>query len=119
MFENKKEQFTTCLKDRWEEYRGLWQQLEAEGRKDEAVFVSIRLNIYDIFKTAFSFIQKGHTEDEVFILFPEKIEQISSGWQKSLDKTREQNDQKKIQVETEKLAVAAEVKEMFQEVWKE
>lgn len=119
MSENKKQQFTACLKEQSEKYIRFWRQLEAEGRKEEAVFVSIRLNIYDIFKAAFSAIQKGHTDDEIFVLFPAKVEQISGGWQNSLDKAREQNDQKKIRVEAEKLEAAADVKEMFYTVWNE
>lgn len=95
------------------------QELNEDGRADEAVFEKIRSNIYDVFRTVLSVAVKTGSGDEnaVKTFFTQRAEQIPAGWAAALEKAKEHNDTVRIQTEQIKLDTVHEIREAFARIW--
>lgn len=95
------------------------QELNGDGRTDEAVFEKIKANIYDVFRTVLSVAVKTGKEDAdaVKTFFVQRAEQIPEGWAVALEKAREHNDTVRMQTEQIKLDTVQEIREKFSKIW--
>ena len=95
------------------------QELNEDGRADEAIFEKVKANIYDVFRTVFSVaVQTGNgDEDAVKSFFVQRAEQIPAGWAAALEKAREHNDIARMQTEQIKLDTIHEIRDEFARIW--
>ena len=95
------------------------QELNGDGRTDEAIFEKIKANIYDVFRTVLSVAVKTGKEDAdaVKTFFVQRAEQIPAGWAVALEKAREHNDTVRMQTEQIKLDTVQEILEKFSKIW--
>ena len=95
------------------------QELNGDGRTDEAIFEKIKANIYDVFRTVLSVAVKTGKEDAdaVKTFFVQRVEQIPAGWAVALEKAREHNDTVRMQTEQIKLDTVQEIREKFSKMW--
>ena len=90
------------------------QELNGDGRTDEAIFEKIKANIYDVFRTVLSVAVNA---DAVKTFFVQRAEQIPAGWAVALEKAREHNDTVRMQTEQIKLDTVQEIREKFSKIW--
>ncbi len=95
------------------------QELNADGRSDEAIFEKVKSNIYDVFRTVLSVAVKtgSGNEDAVRAFFVQRAEQIPAGWAAALEKAREYNDTVRMQTEQIKLDTVHEIRDAFAKIW--
>ncbi|MBP5169814.1 MAG: hypothetical protein ILP14_11535 [Oscillospiraceae bacterium] len=95
------------------------QELNGDGRTDEAISEKIKANIYDVFRTVLSVAVKTGKEDAdaVKTFFVQRAEQIPAGWAVALEKAREHNDTVRMQTEQIKLDTVQEIREKFSKIW--
>ena len=95
------------------------QELNEDGRSDEAIFEKVKANIYDVFRTVFSVAVKtgGGDADTVHAFFVKRAEQIPAGWVAALEKAREHDDTVRMQTEQVKLDTVQEIREKFAKIW--
>jgi len=119
MDKQKQECFVAFLKERVEVCKQEEKKLLADGRKDEANFEKIRGNIYEVFQTVFGVAVRteGEKVDGIERFFQNRIETIPAGWRQSYEKAMQHDDAVKMQIETIKLDVVEEIKEMFEQIF--
>ena len=95
------------------------QELNEDGRADEAIFEKVKANIYDVFRTVLSVAVKtgNGDEDAVKGFFVQRAEQIPAGWAAALEKAREHNDIARMQTEQIKLDTIHEIRAEFARIW--
>lgn len=95
------------------------QELNEDGRADEAIFEKVKANIYDVFRTVLSVAVKtgNGDEDAVKGFFVQRAEQIPAGWGAALEKAREHNDIARMQTEQIKLDTIHEIRAEFARIW--
>lgn len=95
--------------------------LNADHRADEAVFMKVRMNVYDIFRTVFSACAKFTGEDDQKLVqsFLTKLRQIPQNWHSSLAVAEQHGDLEKAHIERIKLDTATEISEIFIRIWEE
>ena len=95
------------------------QELNEDGRSDEAVFEKIKANIYDVFRTVLSVaVKTGNGDpDAVKDFFSRRAEQIPAGWAVALEKAGEHNDTVRMRTEQIKLDTVYEIREAFAKIW--
>ena len=95
------------------------QELNEDGRADEAIFEKVKANIYDVFRTVLSVAVKtgNGDEDAVKGFFVQRAEQIPAEWGAALEKAREHNDIARMQTEQIKLDTIHEIRAEFARIW--
>ena len=95
------------------------QELNEDGRTDEAIFEKVKANIYDVFRTVLSVaVKTGNGDaDAVKTFFVQRAEQIPASWSAALEKAKEHNDTVRMQTEQIKLDAINEIKEEFAKIW--
>ncbi len=95
------------------------QELNGDGRTDEAIFEKVKANIYDVFRTVLSVaVKTGNGDaDAVKTFFVQRAEQIPAGWAAALEKAREHHDIVRMQTEQIKLDTIHEIREEFIKIW--
>ena len=95
------------------------QELNEDGRADEAIFEKVKANIYDVFRTVLSVAVKtgNGDEDAVKDFFVQRAEQIPAEWGAALEKAREHNDIARMQTEQIKLDTIHEIRDEFARIW--
>ncbi|MBQ6020501.1 MAG: hypothetical protein IJL26_10030 [Clostridia bacterium] len=83
--------------------------LRAENRGDEAVFCTVRANVYDICAT----VCGVHMKKGGPAAFGAMLERFKNEWGAALENAKKQNDAKKICVEETKLDALADVSARF------
>ena len=91
--------------------------LEADDRKDEAIFARIRGNVYDIFRTVFSVAL--NTEADAAGMFRKKLDEIPRNWQTARQLAETHGNSGKAHIEDIKLQTAAEIRRVFEAVREE
>lgn len=92
--------------------------LELDDRRDEAVFVKVRLNIYDVFRTVFSAaINNTKTDEQLVSFFRTKMDQIPRSWHASLQLAQQHGDVAKAHIEEIKLDTVTEIRNVFESIW--
>lgn len=96
------------------------KELLADNRADEAIFMKIRANVFDIFKTILSVairtVRSG-SSTEIKKFFLQKTEQIPENWKSAYARAAEHGDIEKMHYESIKLEVIAEIRETFETIW--
>ena len=94
--------------------------LQLEGRKDEANFEKIKSNVYGIFHTMLTVaINTAKDNEGVYTFFMDKIKHIPLNWETSYKKAMEYEDAEKIHIEGIKLEIVSEIKDTFVAIWEE
>ena len=94
--------------------------LQIEGRKDEANFEKIKANVYGIFHTMLTVAMNTAKDNEgIYTFFMDKIKQIPLNWEMSYKKAVEYEDAEKIHIEGIKLEAVNEIKATFITMWEE
>lgn len=93
--------------------------LGADDRADEAVFVKIRLNVYDIFRTVFSVAARNAAEDDDKLtqFFFTKLQEIPRNWHVSHTSAEAHGNSEKAHIERIKLDTAEEIAENLRQIW--
>ncbi|MDD4658974.1 MAG: hypothetical protein PHW26_08055 [Eubacteriales bacterium] len=96
------------------------KELLADNRADEATFMKIRANVFDIFKTVLSVAirtVKSGSSAEIKDFFLGKTEQIPANWKIAYAKAAEHGDVERMHYESIKLEAIAEIRETFEKIW--
>lgn len=96
------------------------KELLADNRADEATFMKIRANVFEIFKTVLSVAirtVKSGSSAEIKDFFLGKTEQIPANWKIAYAKAAEHGDVEKMHYESIKLEAIAEIRETFEKIW--
>ena len=109
--------FTDYLEAKIEKLKKEASELEKNYRQDDAVFVKIRINVYDVCKTVFGVFKKVKSEDSLCVEYIRKLDEFEKTWSDSLEKAKEFGDLKKIAAEEEKLSALADVRKKFAEIY--
>ena len=109
--------FTDYLEAKIEKLKKEASELEKNYRQDDAVFVKIRINVYDVCKTVFGVFKKVKSEDSLCGEYIRKLDEFEKTWSDSLEKAKEFGDLKKIAAEEEKLFALADVRKKFAEIY--
>ena len=82
-------------------------RLETDGRKDDADFVKVRTNIYDVCRTVTNALMErpGAGAEAV----KTQLERFRTGWGAALDKAREHGEARNIVIEETKLEALNDV----------
>ena len=106
----KRKEFTAFLESCAARCKEQAELCSRDGREDEAVFEKIKLNVYDIFKTVFNTLGEGEK-------FTQKLREIPTAWQLSLEKAAAHGDDAKAHTERIKLEAAQKIEDKFKEIW--
>ena len=85
--------------------------LNAEDRKDEAVFAKIRGNVFDIFRTVYAAGVKAVGQERAAGFLRDKLDTIPQSWETALEKARAHGEADKVCIETVKLEAVREIKD--------
>ncbi len=96
------------------------QILSADERGDEAIFVKVRANIFNAFRSVFSAGIKvcGNDEEKLESFFLSRIEQISQNWRGARKEAEIHADTQKLYLEDVKLKACADIREAFIKIWR-
>lgn len=107
-------EYIQYLEDSISRLRSEQQQLEEGSRNDEAVFVRIRINIYEIARTVFDALGRATTED-----FAEnyagRLAGLRRTWQENERLAREHDDVKTAVIEGIKIEAITEIEAVFEQ----
>lgn len=95
------------------------KKLEENYRQDDAVFVKIKINVYDVCKTVFGVFIKTKPQESFAEEYLGKLGEFREIWSASKEKAEKFGDSKKSAVEEAKLCVLAEIREKFIALWGE
>lgn len=97
------------------------EELQADERKDEAVFEKIKLNVYGIFKTVLSVTaeQCASKPNEAYAFLTQRLDAIPSSWEAAYEKAKEHGNDTEAQIERIKLDTVAEIYIKVRQVWGE
>ena len=94
------------------------KQLILDDRKDDADHLKVKANIFNVFKTIFiSVTNIVNLEEEIKLLFMNKLETIPDNWKTSYENAKAYNDVEKILIEEIKLHTVDEIQEKFLKIW--
>lgn len=95
--------------------------LVEEDRVDEGNFEKVRANVYEIFKTILSVAEKvcGEDDEAKKHFFLEKAEQIPASWVASYEAAKQNGDAEKMHIESLKLDIIREIRDMCVQIWGE
>ncbi len=109
-------EFIAYLTERIETCKKEIAGMEADGRRDDADFAKVRLNIYDVCRTVTNALtnRPGFGPETVMSRF----EGFRTGWGAALENARTHGDERSIVVEETKLTTLDDVIAHFPEGWK-
>ena len=95
--------------------------LQADDRADEAVFVKIRLNMFEIFHSVFIVGENTAGEDatKLTAFFRYRLEQIPQNWKAALEKAEQHGNAEAAHIENIKLDTVTQIGEAFCRIWEE
>ena len=111
------EDFIEYLEEKIESLKKETEKFNENYRQDDAVFVKIKMNVYNVCKTVFEVFKKVKPESALYNEYIMKLDEFEENWSKSADKAKEFGDAKKIAAEDIKLEALADIREKFIEVW--
>lgn len=119
MNEIKRNEMFGFFAERMNNCKSMMQQLQEDGRTDEAVFAKIRLNIYQIFNSVFSVAIDtcGQEDEKVVQFFLIRLQQIPQSWYTALSAAEQHGDEEKAHIERIKLDAIADIQKGFQRIW--
>ena len=123
MIENKSREWNEYLEKAIQSTTEKAQELLIEDRKDESNHIKIKVNIYEVFKTIFSVLEKNIAKEKnmaaetIKASYLNKMETIPASWKQSLENAKAHNDVEKILIEEIKLDTVKEIRQKFVEIW--
>ncbi len=93
------------------------QRLAADNRNDEAVFMKIRKNIFDIFRSVLTVSRNNSPTDSDFFL--KRLNLIPQSWHACLLSAQAHDDTEKVQLERIKLDTVNEIRMAFMKIVEE
>ena len=95
--------------------------LQADHRADEAVFVKIRLNMFEIFHSVFAVGENtvGEDESKLTAFFRDRLTRIPMSWKTTLEKAEQHGNTEAVYIENIKLDTVAQIGEAFCRIWEE
>ena len=117
--EPKQDVFCFYLQQRAAACKAKSAALAKDDRGDEAVFQTIKANIYEVFRTVWGAALKhsGGCTEKARSFFAEKLEHIPRNWQDSLARATAQGDTERAHIEQIKLDTVDEIKQHFLTDW--
>ena len=93
--------------------------LQADHRDDEAVFIKIRLNMFEIFHSIFSVGENvaGESEEKLVAFFRQRWDKIHLDWKAALEKAEHYGNAEKTHIEHIKLDTVVQIGEVFRCIW--
>ena len=107
--------FNEYIETKIKELSAETDNFEKSYRHDDAVFVKIKINVYDICKTVFEAFKKVTEKDNLYDRYINKLDEFKTAWSLSMEKAKEFGDMKKVAEEEAKLFVLDDVKRKFLE----
>lgn len=111
--------FSEYIEKRIKELSEEEKRLEESYRQDDAVFVKIKSNVYDVCRTVFGVFEKIKPEASLYNEYIKKLDEFEKTWSDSAKKAKEFGDAKKAAAEEAKLSALAEIKAKYIEIWSE
>lgn len=112
-YKGRKNMFVEYLESKISENSLEAENLEKNYRHDDAVFVKIKINVYDVCKTVFGVFKKTKPQDDLYNEYINKLDEFERIWSSSAENAKKFGDSKKIAAEEAKLFVLAEIKKKF------
>lgn len=106
-------QFSDYIESKINELSEKEKNFVEDYRKDDAVFIKIERNVYDVCKTVFGVFKKVKQEKSFYGEYLEKLGEFEKTWSDSAEKAKEFGDMKKSAAEETKLSALADIKEKF------
>lgn len=96
-----------------------YAELQADDRKDDAVFEKIRSNVFGIFKQVLSVAIKqcASKPDETYSFFMKRLDAIPINWETAYNKAREHGDAADVQIEKLKLDAVRDIRNNVMQIW--
>lgn len=93
--------------------------LQADHRADEAVFMKIRLNVFEIFHSVFSVAENTEREDasKLIAFFRMRLDNIPRSWETALEKAKQHENTEAIFIENIKLDTVTQIRVAFYQIW--
>lgn len=113
------ENFIEYLEEKIAELKKEAENLDKSYRQDDAIFVKIKINVYDVCKTVFTVFKKVKPESSLYNEYIKKLEEFERDWSASAERAKEFGDMKKFAAEESKLSALADIREKFIECWSE
>ena len=106
-------QFNKYIETKIRELSENEKKLMENYRQDDAIFVKMKINVYDICKTIFGVFKKVKPEDRLNEEFMKKLDEFEKTWSESAEKASQFGDLKKVAAEEAKLEALADIKSKF------
>lgn len=93
--------------------------LQADHRADEAVFMKIRLNVFEIFHSVFSVAENTEQEEasKLTAFFRMRLDNIPRSWETALEKAKQHENTEAIFIENIKLDTVTQIRVAFYQIW--
>ncbi len=120
-----KEEYLSYIDGKIAEHNNLSEQYKSDDRKDESDLEKVKTNIYEVFKILFLSDIKhlegkdlgGGKDKNLYNNFLNRFDTIPANWKESRDKAIEHGDTAKQIIEETKLAVAGELRDIFENMF--
>ena len=112
-YKGRKNMFEEYLENKIKELFSEAENFEKSYRQDDAVFVKIKCNVYEICKTVFGVFKKVKAEKDLYNEYINKLDKFKNAWTDSFEKAKAFGDSKKAAAEEAKLSALAEIKAKF------
>ena len=109
--------FNEFIEEKIRQLKSEAEKLEKSYRQDDAVFVKIKINVYDVCRTVFGVFKKVKPEEKFREEYLEKLDEFEKTWSASAEKAKEFGDAKKAAAEEAKLEALGEIRSKFIEIW--
>lgn len=95
--------------------------LQADHRADEAVFLKIRLNMFEIFHSVFTVGENtaGNDDGKLKAFFEDRLLRIPQNWKMALEKAERHENSEAAYIENIKLDTVAQISNAFHQIWEE
>ena len=107
------EQFCEYIETKIFELSEKEKNLAEAYRQDDAVFVKIEKNVYDICKTVFGVFKKVKPEESFYDEYLKKLDEFEKTWSDSLEKAKRFGDTEKSAAEEAKLSALGDIRAKF------
>lgn len=107
------EQFCEYIETKIFELSEKEKNLAEAYRQDDAVFVKIEKNVYDICKTVFGVFKNTKPKESFYEEYLKKLDEFEKVWSDSAEKAKQFSDLKKAAAEEVKLSALENIRKKF------
>ena len=107
------EQFCEYIETKIFELSEKEKNLAEAYRQDDAVFVKIENNVYDICKTVFGVFKNTKPKESFYEEYLKKLDEFEKAWSDSAEKAKQFSDLKKAAAEEAKLSALENIRKKF------